>query len=127
VSALRGCRLLFPFLKIFACVYFWSSTGDAACFITWCGIVCWTYPLKSMLKLLGFFLPHLPHPHGSTALRMPRPLLEDFLITKFVHNFMFFVLCIVMQLCNACTNGLPDGEHMMFKTCRRHEELNLKN
>jgi hypothetical protein len=24
----------------------------------------------------------------------------------------------------ACTNGLPDDEHIMFKTCRRHEELN---
>jgi hypothetical protein len=24
----------------------------------------------------------------------------------------------------ACTNGLPDDEHMMFKTRRRHEELN---
>jgi hypothetical protein len=21
-------------------------------------------------------------------------------------------------------NGLPDDEHMMFKTCRRHEEMN---
>jgi hypothetical protein len=24
----------------------------------------------------------------------------------------------------ACTNGLPDEEHMMFETCRRHEEFN---
>ena len=24
----------------------------------------------------------------------------------------------------ACTNGLPDDKHMMFETCRRHEELN---
>jgi hypothetical protein len=24
----------------------------------------------------------------------------------------------------ACTNGLPDDEHMIFKTCRRHKELN---
>jgi len=23
----------------------------------------------------------------------------------------------------ACTNGLPYDEHMMFETCRRHEEL----
>jgi len=40
---------------------------------------------------------------------------------------MFFVLCVVIQLCNAYTNGLPDDGHMMFKTCRRHKELNLKN
>jgi hypothetical protein len=24
----------------------------------------------------------------------------------------------------ACTNGLPDDEHMMFDTRRRHEEVN---
>jgi len=24
----------------------------------------------------------------------------------------------------ACTNGLPDEEHMMFETCRRQQELN---
>jgi len=24
----------------------------------------------------------------------------------------------------ACTNGLPDDEHMMFEICRRHDELN---
>jgi len=24
----------------------------------------------------------------------------------------------------SCTNGLPDDEHMMFETCRRHQELN---
>jgi hypothetical protein len=24
----------------------------------------------------------------------------------------------------ACTNGLPDDEHMMFETCKRYEELN---
>jgi len=24
----------------------------------------------------------------------------------------------------ACTNVLPDDEHMMFETCRRHEEMN---
>jgi len=24
----------------------------------------------------------------------------------------------------ACTNRLPDDEHMMFETCRRHQELN---
>jgi hypothetical protein len=24
----------------------------------------------------------------------------------------------------ACTNGLPDDEHMMFETCRRQAELN---
>jgi len=24
----------------------------------------------------------------------------------------------------ACTNGLPDDEHVMFETCRRHQELN---
>jgi hypothetical protein len=23
----------------------------------------------------------------------------------------------------ACTNGLPDDEHMKFETCRRHQEL----
>ena len=83
-------------------------------------------PIERYVKVVGFFFPH-PHPHGSTALGMPRPLFEDFLITKFVHNFMFFVLCIVIQLCNAYTNGLPDDEHMIFKACRRHEELNLKS
>ena len=25
---------------------------------------------------------------------------------------------------NACTNGLPDDEHKMFESCRRHQELN---
>jgi hypothetical protein len=25
---------------------------------------------------------------------------------------------------SACTNGLPDDEHMMLETCRRHEEFN---
>jgi len=24
----------------------------------------------------------------------------------------------------ACTGGLPDDEHMMFETCRGHQELN---
>jgi hypothetical protein len=24
----------------------------------------------------------------------------------------------------ACTNGLPDDEHMMFETCKRRKELN---
>jgi len=24
----------------------------------------------------------------------------------------------------ACTNGLPDDEHMMFETCRKCQELN---
>jgi len=24
----------------------------------------------------------------------------------------------------ACTNGLPDDEHMIVETCRRHQELN---
>jgi hypothetical protein len=24
----------------------------------------------------------------------------------------------------ACKIGLPDDEHMMFETCRRHQELN---
>jgi len=24
----------------------------------------------------------------------------------------------------AYTNGLPDDEHKMFETCRRHQELN---
>jgi hypothetical protein len=24
----------------------------------------------------------------------------------------------------ACTNGLPDDEHVMFEKCRKHEELN---
>jgi len=24
----------------------------------------------------------------------------------------------------ACTNGLPDVEHMMFETCTRNQELN---
>jgi len=24
----------------------------------------------------------------------------------------------------ACTNGLPDGEHTMFETCRGLQELN---
>jgi len=23
----------------------------------------------------------------------------------------------------ACTNGLPDDEHMMFETCRRYQEV----
>jgi len=25
---------------------------------------------------------------------------------------------------DTCTKGLPDDEHMMFETCRRHQELN---
>jgi len=25
---------------------------------------------------------------------------------------------------SACTNGLPDVEHVMFETCRRHQEFN---
>jgi hypothetical protein len=25
----------------------------------------------------------------------------------------------------ACTNGLPDDEHVMFQTCRRRQELNI--
>jgi len=25
---------------------------------------------------------------------------------------------------DTCTKGLPDVEHMMFETCRRHQELN---
>jgi hypothetical protein len=108
VSALKGCRLLFPIQKIFARVYFWSSTEDAAYFVTWCGIVRWAYTLKDMLMLLGFYSPPPPSPWFN----------------KFVHDIMFFVLCIVIQLCNAYTNGLPDDEHMMFKTCRRHKELN---
>jgi len=24
----------------------------------------------------------------------------------------------------ACTNGLPDDEHMIFESCRRRQELN---
>jgi len=27
----------------------------------------------------------------------------------------------------ACTNGLSYDKHMTFKTCKRQEELNLKN
>jgi hypothetical protein len=23
-----------------------------------------------------------------------------------------------------CIDGLPDGEHMIFETCRRHQDLN---
>jgi hypothetical protein len=99
---------------MFARFYFWSSTEDAAYFTTWCGIVRWAYPLKGMLMLLGFYSsPPPPSPP-------PIPMVQQ----KFVHDFMFFVLCIVIQLCNAYTNSLPDDEHMMFKTCRRHEEFN---
>ena len=25
---------------------------------------------------------------------------------------------------SACTDGIPDDEHMMFETCRRDQELN---
>jgi len=29
-----------------------------------------------------------------------------------------------IPLKTACTNGLPNDEHMMFETCRTHEKLN---
>jgi hypothetical protein len=35
--------------------------------------------------------------------------------------------CSILYRAHACaagTNGLPDDEHIMFETCRRHQELN---
>jgi len=45
------------------------------------------------------------------------------------HLYMYFLLYvfhaeITFIVINAYTNGLPHDEHMIFETCRRHEELN---
>jgi len=71
-------------------------------------------PIERYVNVVGFLFSPPPPPPP------PTPMVQQ----KFVHDFMFFVLCIVIQLCNAYTYGLPDDEHMMFKTCRKHEELN---
>ena len=59
-----------------------------------------------------------------------------FIIRKIICTYSFFLwmfLMLKMQqkmsackhtLKTACTNDLPDDEHMMFETCRRHQELN---
>jgi len=49
-----------------------------------------------------------------------------FIIRKKVCKAVFMV-CLYKCMKNmpyktACTNGLPDDGHMMFETCRRHEE-----
>ena len=52
----------------------------------------------------------------------------------FFKSSRFFVSLCISFYCNfsrknipyktACTNGLPDDEHMLFETRRRHKELN---
>ena len=46
---------------------------------------------------------------------------------RFFYGMFFMYLCKQSSRWKDAfdtTNGLPDDEHKMFETCRRHEELN---
>jgi len=47
-----------------------------------------------------------------------------FRISRFRHKEDCIVHAVFMAYISACTNGLPDDEHIMFETCRSPEEFN---
>ena len=57
---------------------------------------------------LWYFFIHLCH-HSSTSFHL--------------HNCLHKCMKIIPYK-TACTNGLPDDEHMILETCKIHQELN---
>ena len=51
------------------------------------------------------------------------PLVHAVFLLYVFHAYMHKTYILKNGIC-ACTSGFPDDEYMMFKTRRRHQELN---